>query len=47
MNKFIFQIDQTLETFHHNLILVLPQGGGASLDDRYVTHHLPLAYIIT
>ena len=24
--KFIFQIDQTLETIHHNLILILPQG---------------------
>ena len=42
MNKFIFQIDQTLETIHHNLILVLPQGVNKYLQLRqhHYTSHL-------
>ena len=42
MFKFIFQIDQTLETINHNLILVLPQGVNKylQLHQHHYTSHL-------
>ena len=40
--KFIFQIDQTLETTHHNLILVIPHGVNKCLQlhKHHYTSHL-------
>ena len=40
--KFIFQIDQTLEIIHHNLILVLPQGVNKylQLHQHHYTSHI-------
>ena len=40
--KFIFQIDQTLETIHHNLILVLPHGVNKylQLHQHHYTSHI-------
>ena len=40
--KFVFQIDQTLETIHHNLILILPQGVNKylQLHQHHYTSHI-------